>query len=99
MKLITAILFLCAFIGSSCPVWAGQAEVRDVALANNCPPKKIEVYKQSLGADGETLYQVQCTLSKTVGTADPGTKPADAILVSCKLNLCEMTRMVTLDKK
>lgn len=78
---------------------AGQAEVRDVALANNCTPKKIEIVQQPLGSIGDTLYQVQCNLPKTTAAADNAAKPADAILVACKMNLCDMMRPVNTDKK
>lgn len=98
MKFITAI-FLLGLLLAAGRAEAGQAEVRDVALANNCTPKKIEVYKQSLGASGDTVYRVQCNLPKAVG-ADPGAaKPPDAILVSCTQNLCDMLRAVSMDKK
>jgi hypothetical protein len=78
---------------------AGQAEVRDVAIVNNCTPKKIEVFKQTLGEAGETIYRVQCTLPKAVGAAETAAKPPDAILVSCKQNLCEMLRPVMMEQK
>jgi hypothetical protein len=100
MRFITAILFALIVLTATGLAWAGQAEVRDVAIANNCPPKKIEVYKQSLGADGDTVYQVQCVLPKTVGAAaDNGTTPPDALLIDCKQNLCDLLRPVTLEKK
>ena len=72
---------------------AGQAEVRDVARLNNCPPKKIEVYQQALGAMGETIWRVECVLPKTVGTAS-ATPTANAILIGCVQNLCEFLRPV-----
>ena len=99
MRFITAILLLWSLLMPPLPAMAGQAEVRDVALANNCTPKKIEVYQQSLGSDGDTIYQVQCNLPKTVGAADGNTKTTDALLISCKMNLCELLRPVALEKK
>jgi hypothetical protein len=98
MRFITAIFFACLLLAAN-RAEAGQAEVRDVALNNNCAPKKVEVYQQSLGVDGETIYRVQCTLAKTVGAADGAAKPPDALLVSCVQNLCEMLRPVTIGAK
>ena len=96
--LIAAISFL-MLLATALPAEAGQAEVRNVALLNNCTPKKIDVYQQTLGIDGATIYQVQCTLPKAVGTPDKDAKTPDALLVSCTMNLCEMLRPLTLDKK
>ena len=97
MKFVTAILFFCVVLVSH-HATAGNAEVRDVALINNCKPKKIEVYTQSIGADGDTIYRVQCDIPKAVGT-DPKAVTSDAILVSCQLNLCSLLRQVTMEKK
>jgi hypothetical protein len=99
MKIKPSLIILCFILIHSLPAYAGQAEVRDVAIGNNCPPKKIEVYHQELGANGDTVYRVQCTLPKTVGDTDKEAKPPDAILVTCEQNLCEMLRPVALDKK
>ncbi len=79
------------------PAFAGQAEVRDVALANNCPPKKTEVYQQTLGQMGETVYRVECTVPKTVN-ADAA-PPANAVLISCVQNMCSLLQTVSADKK
>ena len=96
--LVTAIFFalILALPGT---VKAGQAEVRDVAIANNCPPKKIEIYQQSLGENSDTVYRVQCTLPKTVGAAEGAGKPPDALLIGCKQNLCDVMRPVSVDAK
>jgi hypothetical protein len=96
---LLAVLIICLCLTATGSAEAGQAEVRDVALSNNCPPKKIEIFRQSLGADGTTIYQVQCVLPKIVGTTDSAAKPPDGILVSCKQNMCDMLRPVTLEKK
>ncbi len=98
MKII-AIFFLLAALCTSGGAHAGQAEVRDVALGNNCAPKKIEVYQQALGADSVSIYRVQCTLPKTVGAADSAAKPPDAILVTCRQSLCDMLRPTMSDDK
>ncbi|MDD3028674.1 MAG: hypothetical protein PHS57_00110 [Alphaproteobacteria bacterium] len=68
---------------------AGQAEVREVALLNNCSPKKIEVYQNILGNDGRTVYKVSCNLPKTVETE---TKAPDAIIIGCQQSLCTFLR-------
>ena len=41
-----------------------QAQAREVARLNNCPVKKIEVYQNSLGETGQTIYRVQCNMPK-----------------------------------
>ena len=97
MKRLLAIAPLLVALLSTQSVWAGQAEVRDVAIANNCPPKKVEVYQHAIGADGETIYRVTCTLPKVVGEA---TAPAaDALMISCVQNLCTPTTPITVEKK
>ena len=81
---------------------AGQPEAREAARNANCPPKKIEVYQQSLGGEGHVVYRVQCTLPKTVGTADSGDAAAgvpDALLIGCDQNLCRVLRAVADEKK
>ncbi len=99
MKFIIAILFLCLALTAP-EAKAGQAEVRDVALSYNCPPKKIEIFKQPVGAIGAITYRVQCTLAKTVDTADKdAAKPPDALLIACDQNLCQMLRPVSIGEK
>jgi hypothetical protein len=98
MKRLSAIAILIAVLVAS-PAHAGQAEVRAVAIDNNCPPKKIEIYKQALGATNGTIYRVQCVLPKTVGAADNAPKPLDAILVNCQQSMCDMLRPIEMDKK
>jgi hypothetical protein len=86
-------LFAFGLLFAAAPAYAGQAEVRDVAMSNNCTPKKIEVYKQNLGGDADSVYRVTCTIPKLVGPADADApKPPDALLVGCTQNLCEMLR-------
>lgn len=97
MKSIAAILLLCAISLASGEVKAGQAEVRDVALANNCTPKKTEVYQNSLGSDGSTIYQVQCNMPKLANVKSDSAQ-ADTLLIKCQFNLCEMLRSVTPEK-
>ena len=80
------------------PAFAGQAEVRDVARVNNCPPKKIEVYQQILGDAGETVYRVECVLPKVVGGDKDAPQPS-AMLISCVQNLCIMLRPIADTKK
>jgi hypothetical protein len=74
---------------------AGQAEVREVARINNCAPKKIEVYQQSLGLQGAVIYHVDCNMPKATGeTGGP-----DALLINCNGSLCELLRPVAAEKK
>ena len=82
----------------SLPALAGQPEAREAARLNNCAPKKIEIYQQSMGTTGQTIYRVQCTAPKTVGEAS-GDKPPDALLIGCDDSLCTLLRPVNADAK
>ena len=93
---ITAIFFV-LMLGLCGAAQAGQAEVRDVAIANNCPPKKIEIYQNLLGSQGKVIYQVTCNMPKMAGS-DTASGP-DAVLIGCDQSLCELIRPVSADKK
>lgn len=69
---------------------AAPADAREVARLNNCPPKKVEVYRQSLGAQGRTIYRVECNLPKAKDESAP--KGADALLIQCDGSLCQFLR-------
>ncbi|MBV8061344.1 MAG: hypothetical protein JO126_04140 [Alphaproteobacteria bacterium] len=97
MKYLIVAIFI-AMSALPTAAFAGQAEVRDVAISNNCSPKKVEVYKQVLGADGETIYRIQCNIAKVTGD-NGGTPQQDTILVTCKQNMCEFLRAMTGEKK
>lgn len=85
-------LLLCA--GSA---RAGVADAREVARLNNCSPKKIEVFSQSLGPDSQTIYRVECNMPKTLEGAPPQT--AEAMLIQCNGTLCSMLRSVSKEAK
>lgn len=68
---------------------ASTSDVRYVALENNCPPKKIEVYNQKVGGQAEATYRVECALPKQ---KDESQKTADAILIRCRYDLCTFLR-------
>ena len=97
MRIVTA-LCLCLLALSFAPaaVAADQAQAKEVARLNNCPPKKIEVYQQSLGTQGKTIYHVDCNMPK--GKTD-GAPAANALLVSCDESLCELLRALPPDSK
>ena len=99
MKYSTFIIISILTLGMCSHAQAGQAEARDIAISNNCPPKKIEVYQQALGENGATIYRIQCTLPKTVASADNSAKPPDTLLITCTQNLCDLLKMETLDDK
>lgn len=80
------------------PAYAGQAEARETARMNNCAPKKIEVYRQTMGEAGETVYRVECNLPKMVDATLSGTQTS-ALLVSCVNALCHLLRPVEPEKK
>lgn len=103
MRFFVTAIFFALTLGASGAALAATAEVRDVALANNCPPKKIEIYKQALGGGGDTVYRVQCTLPKTAGATttegEDAQKPPDALLIGCKQNLCDLLRPVSMGEQ
>lgn len=76
---------------------AGTAEARETARLNNCTPKKIAIYQQSLGNNARTIYRVDCVEPKTVG--ENITKTPSAILVECDASICRMLRAVADQQK
>ena len=93
MKLMIAI-FLCASLAGAIPALAADpTQAREVARLNNCSPKKISVYQQSAGAEGKTVYQVDCVPAKSTNTAAPFS--ANALLVGCDASLCTLLRPMT----
>lgn len=66
-----------------------MAEVRDAAMQNNCPPKKIEVLRQTIGSAGETSYQVECNLPKA---KEQAAGAVTSIVIKCQMNLCQTMR-------
>jgi len=90
-------LFIAILLLAPLPAFAGQTEARAVAMANNCSPKKIEVLKNAVGEDGQTIYRVQCNLPKTLGDAD--TSAPNALLINCEQNMCEMMSAINTDDK
>lgn len=99
MRVIAAILFLIAVLGAPSPSFAdlNSVSAREVARNNNCTPKKVDVYKQTLGSEGVTTYRIECTMAKTVN--ESAGKTADALLVNCRDNMCSLVRPLTADAK
>ncbi|MFY9288671.1 MAG: hypothetical protein WAO98_09245 [Alphaproteobacteria bacterium] len=85
-----AAIFLFALCITSSAFAADQWQAREVARNNNCPPKKIEVYQQSIGMDGKTIFRVDCNLPK--GKGDTGTPSSSALLIGCNESICELVR-------
>ena len=73
-----------------------QSQAREVARLNNCPVKKIEVYQNSLGSTGKTIYRVQCNMPKATGQESVGD---DTLLIGCDTGVCELVRPTVMDKK
>ncbi len=71
---------------------AAVVDAREVARINNCAPKKIEVFQQTLGIEGKTIYRVECNLPKAKD--EDTVKLADALLIQCTGSLCGLLRMV-----
>jgi len=99
MQRMIAILFALALLGAAFAARAdtNQVEAREVARINNCMPKKVAVYQQSVGSEGATLYRVDCAMEKTSDAN--AAKGADALLISCRENLCELLRPMTGESK
>lgn len=85
-------LVVVAILVHAQPSFSAVSDAREVARLNNCIPKKIEVYRQKLGADSQTVYQVECNMPKAKDESSP--QSASAMLVQCNGSLCEMLRRV-----
>lgn len=91
------ILILAGTLTCADLAFAGSSDAREVARLNNCNPKKIEVFSQSLGPDSPTIYRVECNMPKTTKEASP--QAADAVLIQCNGALCDMLRPVSKESK
>ena len=92
-----ASLFLIPLLLLASSAYADQPEAKEVARINNCLPKKVEVYKNTLGSTAKTIYQITCILPKTTDKDSKG--GPDALLISCDETLCELLRPIALEKK
>ncbi len=93
----TRLIIACLLMLATTSAHADQPEAKEVARINNCPPKKIEVYKNTLGSAAKTIYQVTCNMPKT---SDKDSKDApDSLLISCDQTLCELMRPIVPEKK
>lgn len=95
MRFIAA-LFVFIFCVAPAAQAADQSQAREVARMNNCPPKKIEVYQQTLGTTGNTVYRIECNMPKA---KDESAKASNAMLVRCDENICQMLRALPPDSK
>ncbi len=91
---ILVLLFTSMGIAES---FAASSDAREVARLNNCPPKKIDVYQQTLGSEGRTIYRVECNLPKSKD--DNAVQTADAVLIQCNGSLCALLRPVGTENK
>lgn len=97
MRLLPLSLVAIAILLQPLDAHAGPADAREVARLNNCTPKKIEVYSQTLGSDSQTVYRIECNMPKTKEEASaPAT---DALLVQCNGALCDLLRPLANDAK
>ena len=90
MRFLAALLFMMFVSLAAHPAHADQATVREIARTNNCTPKKIEIYQQSVGEEGQTVYLVTCNVPKMADANAP--KTADGLLVTCRDSLCQLLR-------
>jgi hypothetical protein len=96
MRKAVVFLFLFTLI-TGAEAKAASADAREIARLNNCIPKKIDVYQQTLGNEANTIYRVECNLPKT---ADEKASPsASAVLIQCAGSLCEFLRPLSLENK
>jgi hypothetical protein len=91
MRFVAAILFVCTlFAASAAHADINQIQAREVARNNNCTPTKVDVYQQSLGSEGNTIYKIDCNIPKMADANAP--KPASSLLVTCRDNMCQLLR-------
>jgi hypothetical protein len=93
LLIASAFVFLCVS-----PAGAAPVDAREVARMNNCTPKKIDIYQQTLGSLPQTTYRVECVLPKTV-SGDQSPQLTNAVLVQCSGYLCKMLRAVNLNER
>lgn len=96
MKVALALISTILLSGTSICL-AASSDAREVARINNCPPKKIEVFQQTLGMEGKTVYRVECNMPKVKD--DKAAPTANALLVQCVGSLCAPVRMVGNESK
>lgn len=96
MRIVTAIFLFALLAVASNANAADQAQAKEVARLNNCPPKKIEVFQQTLGIDGKTIYHVDCNMPKSKSEGAP---TSNALLISCNESICELLRSLPPDSK
>lgn len=92
MRVAKFLFLLYLLIGAGAAQAASSSDAREVARNYNCPPKKIEVFQQSLGREGKTVYRVECNLPKAKD--ENAVQTANALLVQCNGNLCTLLRSV-----
>lgn len=98
MRLVLAnLLFSLMMILPVTGAQAGTSEVREVARISGCPPKKIEVFQQTVGVNGSTIYRVDCNLPKAKDEKAPPS--ADSVFIGCSAYLCELVRPVISESK
>jgi hypothetical protein len=98
MRFVAAIFLFALMLGFACPAHADldQVEAKEVARNNNCPPKKIDVYQTSVGAENATIYRVECNLPKATNDA---VKTADTLMIRCDASLCQVLHPVMPESK
>lgn len=87
MRLLTTVIIGWLLFASTAQ--AAPADARETARLNNCQPKKLEVYQQTMGNSGSTTYQVECIVPKS---KDEATKSPDALLIRCDGSICTLLR-------
>lgn len=90
-------LFFFSILLHALPSCAAEADAREVARMNNCSPKKIGVYSQTLGPDSQTIYRIDCNMPKTEGGLS--SREATGLLVQCNGTLCQILRPISGDGK
>ncbi|HUY67883.1 MAG TPA: hypothetical protein VMV79_01105 [Alphaproteobacteria bacterium] len=90
MRFAAAIFICVLMLGIALPAHADLAQVQagELAMANNCPPKKIDVYRASIGSGDSTTYKVECTMPKVTDPNAP--KGNGALLIRCDGELCQI---------
>ncbi|NDG05224.1 MAG: hypothetical protein EB121_07775 [Alphaproteobacteria bacterium] len=68
---------------------SAPADARETARLNNCQPKKLDIYQQTMGSNGSTTYQVECVVAKG---KDDAAKSPDALLIRCEGSICTLLR-------
>lgn len=83
------ILSLVALVAPS-PLWAGQAEAKELARNYNCKVASIAEDSVATGSAESITYKVNCTLPASASEEDR--KANGTLWVRCEMGMCQLLK-------